>query len=121
MVFTVGSPIVLYKPPVEICGKPVSRGSVETPWQTDLAGERIALVEAHLAAVDLHPADADLVQLRIAEDAGVAGDQVARVRRQRAAESRDQRLLQRAGAERLQIVGVERAEAREELIGAASR
>ncbi len=48
---------------------------------------------------------------------GLAGRHVPRARAQRASESRHQRLLQHARAEWLELVGVERAEAREDLIG----
>ena len=47
----------------------------------------------------------------------LARHEVPRPGRQRAAEPRHERFLQHAGAERLQLVGVERAEARQQLVG----
>ena len=95
----------------------MSRGSVVTPSKSDVLGERVAAVLTDLAAAHRHPSEAQLVQHDVAEDVRVAGDEIARPRRQRAAEPRDQRLLKRAGAERLRFVGVERTEAGEEPIG----
>ena len=97
----------------------MSRGSVVTPSSPTWPAKRVAAVLADLAAADRHPADAHLVEHRVPEHARVAGDGVARRGRQRAAEARHQRFLQRAGAERLHLVGVEGAEAGEQLIGAA--
>ena len=48
---------------------------------------------------------------------GMAGNEVPRFRGQRTSESGNERFLKRARPEGLEIVSVERAEAREKLIG----
>ena len=66
----------------------MSRGSRGDAEQADLLRERVAAVQADLPALDRHPAEAQLVQQRGAEDVRVARHQVPRLRRQRAPEAR---------------------------------
>ena len=58
--------------------------------QSHLAGEIGAAIEAGLSAADVHPAESHFVQNDAAEHMGVCGDEVARARRERSAESRHQ-------------------------------
>ena len=72
-----------------------------------------AAVQALLAAVDAHPPEARLVEHRCADRPRVARGEVARPGREGAPETRNQRLLLHAGAERLQVVRIEGAEPEE--------
>ena len=76
---------------------------------------------ADLTAADGHTAEAQLVQHRGSENVRVTGDQVPGLGGQRPAEAGHERFLQRARAERLSLVGVERAEAGEQLVDPVRR
>ena len=85
--------------------------------QADLAREVDAAILADLPACDAHPPEPQLVQQPTGRTMCVwlTPRFLAFVFR-RAAEARHERLLQAAGAERLDLVRIERAEAREQLI-----
>ena len=83
--------------------------------QSRLTGKVESLIQVLLAAAHAHVAAADLVERPVPEHVRVAEDGVPAVRVDGAAEARDEAFLQRAGAERLHFIHVERAEAAEQL------
>ena len=87
------------------------------PQQTDLLAKGLPRLTLTCPPSTVIQPKRSSFSMRVAEHVRVARDEVPRLRRQRAAESGHERLLQRARAERLEIVGVERAEAREQLVG----
>lgn len=106
---------MLNRPAVEICGKPTSRGSRVTPVRPAWPAKSTPRFKRS-CPVDVQIAEAQLVHPRGPEESRVAEGGVPRGRRERSPESRDQRFLQRAGAERLHFFGIECAEPGEQLV-----
>ncbi len=101
------------------CGdlrKPDVSGIGRDTLQSDLARKVDPAVLAHLTTCDAHPPDAELVHDRAPEHVRVADAQVPRLRAHVSSEAGYKRLLQAACPERLDLAGIERAEACKHLI-----
>ena len=97
----------------------MSRGSVVTPSRPTCCAKGLPLFRLSCPPATVIQPKRSSFSIEVPKMRVWLDDQVSRLRRQRAAEARHERFLERARAERLDLLGVERAEARQQAVGVA--